>query len=192
MKKLNLVCSTDSLRPVLNYVQYLNGYFIATDCHTLIKSPKAENFDIEGMPDEFYINYKVWAEMVKINPYHFEITGNLIKCVGKKGEYFAPFMTVETFIDKVGKYFDTSAVLGDTLMELSEVIPAPHIGINTKLIKQLSDAMGAEILCYFIRANDKPIKVVSIDADNKTIGLIMPIYIPDADNFRNKFIESLK
>lgn len=58
--KLNYLCSTDSLRPSMNYIQFNdNGYIYATDGHVLIKTTMHNVFGTEfNALKNLWINYK--------------------------------------------------------------------------------------------------------------------------------------
>lgn len=166
LKKLNLVCGSDDLRPVLQYVSFQNGCSICTNAHVLVKrSLKLDGFtdeEIEQMNGKF-IHKDTYKHLLSYDT--VEVIDGAFHCV--KGNVNA----VVSFNDSEGLYPNWLAVIpvGDTI-ELGE------IGISAKnleLIKSIASDM--ETRFKFYGANKAVlIKGSQTGWDEETI-LIMPL-----------------
>lgn len=167
-KKLNLVCGTDELRPILMYVAFQNGCAICTNAHVLVKrSLKLDNFtdeEIEQMNGKF-VHSDTYKELMRYD--HIEVVDGAFQCT--KGEVNA---TIQ-FNTPPTEYPNWLSVIpvGDTV-ELGEV----GIGAqNLKLVQSLASDSNTRFKFY---GPSKPILIKGSETgwDEEMI-LIMPLMI---------------
>lgn len=180
MKKVHVFAGNDELRPAMNYVQFKKGYFYATDAHIAGKFRADAVFELEGMPDEFYIHSKDFKAMAAVNPLGFELKDGIISVFGKKSNFLCPFLTAEQFTYKIGRYPDIDFVLESA----GSVLTAGHIPNATysaKLISRVSEGLGSDTITFYFGENNlKAAFVLSNDLDESVcLAIIMPVYVPD-------------
>jgi hypothetical protein len=174
MKALNLITSKDSLRPQLQYIQLLDSFFNATDCHVLLKVPANEvmNEEILGqLPKEAYFSSNDWKNSKIEKSAYLKLNGSLIECLDRKFNTlgFLPFLTQEEFWSKAGKFPSFDQVIPND--ENKEEIL--NISINPELLNNLYCANGKDTLqlTFFGKGRGAKIKF----KDSSAIGLIMPV-----------------
>ena len=180
MKKVHVFASNDELRPAMNYVQFKNGYFYATDAHIAGKFRADAVFQLEGMPEEFYILAKDFKAMTAVNPLGFELKDGIINVFGKKSNFLCPFLTRDQFTQKVGRYPDIDFVLESAGSNL-KAGHIPNATYSAKLISRVSDGLGSDTISFYLGENNlKPAFVLSNDlSESVCLAIIMPVYVPD-------------
>lgn len=180
MKKVHIFAGNDCLRPAQTYVMFKNGYFYATDSHIAGKFRADAVFEIEGMPDEFYILAKDFKSMCGVNPLGFELRDGVISVIGKKSNFLCPFLTAEQFANKVGRFPDIDWVL-ESRGSVLEAGHIPNATYSAKLISRVSEGLGSDtITFYFGETNTKAAFVLSNDlSESVCLAIIMPVFVPD-------------
>lgn len=175
MKKVHVFAGNDELRPAMNYVQFKNGYFYATDAHIAGKFRADAVFELEGMPNEFYILAKDFKSMVSVNPLGFELKDGIISVLGKKSNFLCPFLTADQFTNKVGRYPDVDSVLPSVDRLTGSVT---NFALNAKLVSRIAEGFGVESLLFMVRDNQPAgIYVTPISSEGVNMfALIMPLY----------------
>lgn len=173
MKKVHLFCGNDDLRPAQKYVKFKDGYFYATDSHIAGKFAACEVFEVEGMPDEFYIESGHFKTLAALKPYAVNLkdSGTFIS-MGKKGTFLCPFLTAEQFDNRVGRYPDIDYVLN------SSNFGGCHnkVTLNPRLINRIAEALESESLTFlFDEQNNRCLNVVDCRNVTRAICVIMPI-----------------
>lgn len=179
MKKVHVFAGNDELRPAFNYVQFKNGYFYATDAHIAGKFCADVVFDIEGMPDEFYILAKDFKSMCAVNPLGFELRDGVISVIGKKSNFLCPFLTAEQFANKVGRFPDVDSIL-PSVDRLTGTVT--NFAFNAKLVSRIAEGFGVESLLFMSRDNQPAgFYVTPIQSESLNMfALIMPLYFNDS------------
>lgn len=175
MKKVHVFAGNDELRPAMNYVQFKNGHFYATDAHIAGKFRADAVFEIEGMPDEFYILAKDFKAMAAVNPLGFELRDGVISVIGKKSNFLCPFLNAEQFTNKVGRFPDVDSVL-PSVDRLTGTVT--NFAFNAKLVSRIAEGFGVESLLFMVRENQPAgIYVTPIQSESLNMfALIMPLY----------------
>lgn len=179
MKKVHVFAGNDELRPAMNYVQFKNGYFYATDAHIAGKFRSDAVFELEGMPDEFYILAKDFKSMCAVNPLGFELRDGVISVIGKKSNFLCPFLNAEQFINNVGRFPDVDSVL-PSVDRLTGTVTS--FAFNAKLVSRIAEGFGVESLLFMVRDNQPAgIYVTPIQSESLNMfALIMPLYFNDS------------
>jgi hypothetical protein len=178
MKKLNLVTSTDSLRPALQHIQVINGHVFATNCHILVKIPVHEVFgpDLIQPDEELYFSGEQWKRQNFAKAIRIIREGNTFKAFDKKGVLIGitEAMTVEIFTNNVGRFPDCERVIPTT--ELDNI---NKIGFNHKLYSDIVECFNLETPIFYMefRGERKAIIVRNGPGHTEGFGLIMPIAI---------------
>lgn len=180
MKKVHVFAGNDCLRPAQTYVMFRNGYFYATDLHIAGKFRADAVFEIEGMPDEFYIEAKHFKAMFSVNPIGYELREGVIYAMGKKGNYLCPFLTADQFSNKVGRFPDIDYVLESAGSKLTAGY-IPNATYSAKLIGRISEGLGSDTLTfYFGETNMKAAFILSNELDQSVcLAIIMPVFVPE-------------
>lgn len=187
MKKLHTLCSNDTLRPVMQYLEISNGFVYGTDAHILAKIPQNEVFGVNLFPidKKFYIEGKQWKAQKLFNAYvfkpieNFEVSGMLM-AFDKYGKTLGicQFFTQTDFEAKIGRYPDCERVL-----YASDVMPEniTQIGFNPDLFARLTEALEDKMrtfkLSFFGQNRAILVEHTAPDEFTKGIGVIMPIKI---------------
>lgn len=174
MKSLHLITSKDSLRPQLHYIQLLDNYFNATDCHVLLKVPAIEIMNseiLEQLPKEAYFSSNDWKNSKIDKSAFLKINGNLIECMDRKFNTlgFLPFLNQDEFYSKAGKFPSFDQVIPDDDKK-EEIL---NISINPDLLHNLYCANGKDTLQLTFFGSGRGAKVKF--KDSNAIGLIMPV-----------------
>jgi hypothetical protein len=187
MKKLHTLCSNDTLRPAMHYLEISNGYVYGTDAHILAKIPQNEVFGVNLFPTDkkFYIEGKQWKTQKLFNAYvfapieNFEVSGMLM-AFDKYGKTLGicQFFTQSEFEAKIGRYPNCEQVLYS-----SDVMPEniTQIGFNPDLYQRLAEALEDKMRTFKLSffGQNRAILVQHTAPDNYTkgIGIMMPIKI---------------
>lgn len=168
--KLNLACSNDGLRTVLQYISFDDGYAVATDAHILVKqSLKEHGFtkdEITIMNGKF-LHKDAFVEIFRYDYVSVDINGftcikGLVKCIIGFSE-----------ID--GKY----PIYGKIFENLKEEVLS-DIGIDLNLLKKISQITisCSKKMKFTFHGTNKGILISPTGADSvsETI-LLMPIQI---------------
>jgi len=169
-KKLHLVCGTDDLRPVLQYIKFEEGCSICTNAHVLVKRSLAlddfnddEVLEMEGK----FIHADLYKEILRYDI--VEIKDGKIIC--SKDNVKAVF----EFSECDSNYPNWKAVIpNDSLIECDE------IGIAAKNLKLVHSVSSDDNTRFKFYGKNKAIliKGSSTTWDEETI-LIMPIMLAD-------------
>jgi hypothetical protein len=180
MKKVHVFAGNDCLRPAQTYVMFKNGYFYATDSHIAGKFRTDAVFEIEGMPDEFYILAKDFKAMAAVNPLAFELRDGVIGVIGKKSNFLCPFLDAKQFENKVGRFPDIDGVL-ESAGSVLKAGYIPNASYSAKLIGRISEGLGSDTLTfYFGETNMKAAFVLSNELDKSvSLAIIMPVFVPE-------------
>ena len=174
MKPLHLIASKNEFRPALHYIQLLDGYFNVTDCHTLLKVPQFEILPdsiINEIPKECYFLASDWKNSKIDKSSYFKINNNLIECMDNKFKTlgFLPFLDVNEFIQKVGKFPDINCVIPKD--EFAEQMV--NFSLNPELLNNIYNANGKDPIQLTFFGKNRAAKIKFKESDS--IGLIMPM-----------------
>lgn len=157
-RKLNLACSTNDLRYIIQHIYFDEGYAVATDAHVLVKqSLREHNFtkeEIEIMNGKF-IHKDAFIEILR---YDFVmVTEEGFSCVCKKNIV----KTLISFSDVEGKYPNYKDLF-DNLKKLEDV---DFIGMNGNLIKKINEISLSTMKTYKFSffGKNKSIKINATD-----------------------------
>jgi len=110
-----------------------------------------------------------------------------------EGEFYSPKQNYPLINDKSGKNlleFVPSVDVKGKYPDIDSIIPKKEdiiytIGIDAKMLYDLSKLIGSQKLKIGIVRADKAILVSPIDKSNSSIGVIMPLASRDYDNYGN-------
>lgn len=176
--KLELVCSPDELRPLMNHVLVTKENIVATDAHILIVHRTASLFDkefIRDMPDQFLIHKLNWKDIA---------TGDVHKCsyIPIRHLILTKFNTGKELYSPV---HPSNELDGRIYPDWEKVIPNKpvklnSIGINLALIERLRKAL---ILDYersecslTFHGTEKAIIIQAHQSDS--FAVLMPVMMP--------------
>ena len=178
MKKLNLVTSTDSLRPALQYIQVINGHVFATNCHILVKIPVHEVFgsDIILPNEELYFSGEQWKRQNIAKAIRIVRENNTFRAFDKKGVLIGIIESIdaENFRSSVGRFPDCEIVI-----PTSELDNINRISFNHKLYNDIVECFNLETPIFHMefRGERKAIIVRNSPKHTEGFGLLMPLAI---------------
>lgn len=180
--QLNLACSKDQLRPVMNHVLVTKEFCVATDAHVLAYFPTESIFDddfIKEFPmDSFLIHSEDWAKFKSAALIAWKKGAtNIIEIFHSKKRNV--LIEVETE-EKIGKYPAWKAVVP----ALNDLVPSElsQIGMNAEIMATAQKIIGPGfgLKCTFYAVN-RAIEVQSINAVEFPDGraIVMPVMLKD-------------
>jgi len=178
MKKLNLVTSTDSLRPALQHIQVINGHVFATNCHILVKIPVHEVFgpDLIQPNEELYFSGEQWKRQNIAKAIRIVRENNIFKAFDKKGVLIGIIEAIdsEKFCSSVGRFPDCEMVI-----PTSELDNINRISFNHKLYNDIVECFNLETPLFHMefRGERKAIIVKNNNKQTEGFGLLMPMAI---------------
>lgn len=177
MKNLNLIIDSklNQNHPALNYIQYKDGYFNATNKHILLRIPASEIFQddiIEILPDECYFDYTNWSDCKMSKMGYSSFKNGMIEISDSKANNlgYLKIISKENFIN-IGIYPDILAVIP----EIGNAKDVVNIGFNPELLNKLYSVMNKARIKLTFFGGRKGILVEF--NESKAIGLLMPIMI---------------
>lgn len=179
MKKLNLIVSSDALRPALNYIQVINGHCYATNCHALVKIPNSEVFgpDIILPNEEMYFSGDQWKKQNFGKAIRIIRETNIFKAYDRKGVLIGMIESIDgiKFKNEVGRFPDCEQVVPTNELDNINKISFSHkyyfdiiecFNLETPLFHM---EFRGETRCIIIKTN--------IHEESEGFGLLMPIAI---------------
>ena len=171
--RLDLLCSKDELRPVMNYVKVTKDWCEATDAHigARVRTSIVLGDDfIERIPEEgILIHREDWKRITQANHIVWKSKDVIRLIFNKKRDVL---IEVE-YESEVGKYVNLEAVIPQ-----GEQVEVKQIGVNPKLLDTLGKALGVEwALKLMFFGQNQAIKVCPISAENESDyqAVIMPV-----------------
>lgn len=169
--KIWKVCSTDNERPSLSYVQFRNGYALASDAHMAVRVPLELLADVSE------------EEIAKLNGR--EIRGKMLEDVSKNGNIVVEDDALICTQNGVATRYklrqdgeDGNVPNIEALFEREIAKASAAVGeivVNPEYIKRLSDAMGICKGMYMsMRFNGATCAILCTCKDTGIIGLLMP------------------
>jgi hypothetical protein len=178
MKKLNLVTSTDSLRPALQYIQVINGHVFATNCHILVKIPVNEVFgsDVILPNEELYFSGEQLKRQNIAKAIRIVRENNTFRAFDKKGVLIGIIEAIdaEKFRSSVGRFPDCEVVI-----PTNELDNINRISFNHKLYNDIVECFNLESPIFHMefRGERKAIIVKNSPGHTEGFGLLMPLAI---------------
>lgn len=178
MKKFNLVCTNDDLRPTMGHVKITPDYIVATDGHMLMWDKPENNFDedfCKAIPKEgFLIHAEDYKRFDKATVIKFRDK----RLIEIHYQYKRKALIETEHEGSIGNYPTWQRVIP----ELKNSTALSEIGINGILYHTIVKAMDASIVnlkLVFIGA-DKAICIKEHNIDFKETGaIIMPYNVKD-------------
>lgn len=177
---LHYACSNDDLRPAMCCVYFTKGYAYATNAHVVVRqSLKWMDFSDEQIKtlEGKFLTANAFAEVYKAK-WIFEITGQGIECISKKGVRYiikfddpgAKYPDVEEVLSQqLGKEMTGAAKFGFSKSVLNTIFKAAYFDSTGNAYWRLNNANSAAIL----RAQDTTL-------DEQLI-MVMPILVNEND-----------
>lgn len=166
-------CSTDELRPAMNYIFIDEGNMIATDGQILVKIPLSLGGLIGDVSQlhGWLIHKNQYTEMLRYDILRVTGPGEI---TGIKGSKFATFRTVFR-LNADMKFVDYKHVLG------FEPESIPKIGVNAKLLAKLISCFEGIDLIGFKMEFQGPSRAIHFHStgQDKSFGLLMPYMLSD-------------
>jgi hypothetical protein len=176
--KLHLATSKDKLRPVMQSILVTKENIVATDAHIMAVVPTALVFNeasIECLPDNgLLIDAQIWKAIYSAESITVYLDGDAYKIAGHFNNKPSAEFRAETN-GSIGNFPNWYQVIPTE----DKREPMPAIGINAKLLMNLSDAIDASNgLKLETNGSQKGIIAKPIGLDTgEPYGLIMPIKI---------------
>ena len=175
--KLHKIIEFNELRPALNHVYIKDGFAVVTDSHILIKVPLSLIFSNEKedlvLPNMF-ISQSDWAKIFgkKFQQYQFQYKNEYL--IVHPHRELSDKIIIKPILEKDADFrpVDYDAVLPkDKDGEAVE-----DIGINVKMLNNISIATGIERFRLKFNGKDRAIFIIPVDTDYQNIKIIlMPI-----------------
>jgi hypothetical protein len=169
--KMHIVAkNSGSMRSVLEYIYFNNGFMYATNSHVLVKNKISECSDFSeeqiAILNDKYIHKDDYKKLLNEDIIIIEQDGFLVRCAGgRKTKYY--------FSTDCGKFPNANVLFTKKIGE-----PVVKIGINPTLLLKLSQALHYENkLALFFNTENHGIIVRDIELSNESVGLIMPVLI---------------
>lgn len=179
LPQLDLSCSKDELRPIMNYVKIDKEFAVSTDAHVLSVFKTVDIFEdefVESLPDyPILIHREDWAKLKNCTALTLKISENskvLEVKINKKRD-----VLIKVEIEKeVAKYPLWQNIIPNE--SNTKKIPLSEIGLNANLLavaqKILDVSVGLKLEFF---AQKKAILCKSINPAIKGYCLLMPISI---------------
>ncbi len=163
-KPLDLVCSKDLLRPVMNHIYFDDGKSVCTDAHILlIRDLKLDGFtdeEIQVMNGKL-LHKEVFKEIFRYNDVH--IIDGKFHCT--KGNVKAVF----EFSSCTDKYPNYQAVINKTFDTVGK------IKLNLNYLSILKKVAENPSLLFNFSGENKAVLATSVDDFNEETILLIPI-----------------
>lgn len=131
-------CSNDKMRPALSYIQFRDGYALASDSHIAVRIPLEYLADVSeeevAKLNGKEISGKVFAELAKIGMIKVEDDAVVCAKFGSDTRYYLRKQGEDGNMPDINGLFDREAN--------KEAIPAGDVMLNPANLKRLSSAMG--------------------------------------------------
>lgn len=167
-KPLDLVCSKDKLRPVINHIYFDDGKSVCSDTLTLlIRDLKLDFFtdeEIQQMNGKF-LHYEVFKEIFRYN--EVRIIDGKIECLKNQVKSVFEFSKCEN------PYPNYKAVFPEKFK------PTEQIKLSLKRLSVIKKISENENLVFKFSGHNKPVTLTSTDNLIKETILIMPISMSD-------------
>lgn len=166
-------CSTDELRPAMQYILIDGGFMIATDGHMLVEIP-LDISDVMGdlsLLNGWMIHKNQYVEIIRYDSVQVSGPGELT-C--KKWAMGCSFTAVFKLSQEY-RFPDYRAVLN------FDPQPVSKIGVNAKLLPRLISCFeGIEDLIAFRMEFQKPSSAIHFRStgEDNSFGLLMPYQLP--------------
>jgi len=165
--KMHLCCGDDSLRPVMSYISFKNGFAYATDAWVMVKNALNEISDftedeIKAMDGKF-VHKKTYALLLKENI--FSVSESGFECYTDGEKKVIPFAVLE------GRF-----PICDSVLPSGEQVPIDRIGIDPTYLEILNKSLPGTIgvsLNFFGELNGVLVRPLSRET-SKCVGIIMP------------------
>jgi hypothetical protein len=163
-------CSTDRLRPIMNYIYFHKGNMVATDGHILVKIPLSlsgfEQYseDLEG----YLVHPKQYREIIK-HPV-IKISKGMITCVSE--EYSVDYKLKTAYEIEGNGYPEYENVIGYKSADIN------RIGIDANKFNQISKCFhhgGALRMRFQERAGIH----ITPSAEDGQFGVLMPYILSE-------------
>lgn len=140
--RLDLICGTDDLRPIFNYVKVDAKECVCTDAHVLAVIPTENIFSkdfIKTLGERTILIHSIdWKQLKPKQLIYWESENMIgIEPLNNKRPIFIKVETQEN----VGKYPNWEAVV-PSLNDSYKISPINAIGVNTELLAKLQKALG--------------------------------------------------
>lgn len=182
-KPLCNIPSTDNLRKSLTYVQFKDGYAVATDAHVLVKIHLSlygfDDASISQLPEEFYMSAESMKLLYKYrNKTQIWSSDKVVTLDGSGNDLF----TVDYITKPDFKFPEYEKIIEEEREPTNEV----RFGMNPMLLKRVIDAMvsgynGHNHYNFFSIELDSPTKPIFVrrigDEKNLQLGVVMPLMI---------------
>ena len=171
--QMHLACATDPFRPATQHIWFRGGFAYATDTHILVRNRIEEISNLTGpeidLLDGKAIHADVYREILKYNT--ITVTDDGIECTHanfKAFYYFAGGMNMPSF----------EKITQDSI--LRPHVPQSRISFDMQLMQQLHKALYKSEQCIAtFKGTGRAIVFESRDPHISSVGLIMPIYLPE-------------
>ena len=165
-------CSNDKMRPALSYIQFRDGYALASDAHIAVRVPLSYLADVSN--DELEklngkeISGKAFSELAKIGIATVE--DDAIVCTKSN-------VDTRYYFRKQGEGGNMPGIQGLFDREVNkEAVPVSNIMLNPANIKRLSSAMGISgKVGIRMRFGGEGKAIFCTGETNEIQGIIMPM-----------------
>ena len=167
--KLNLITSTDKLRPIFHFVKITKSQMFATNGHAAGVIPTNSLFDddfIEDIPEDgILVHSEDFFKITQGLTFQWKVAGEIIKIINKNKRDV--LIEVETE-EKQGKFPDVlrCVPINPTSTQI--------IGIDFSIAKLLQDALGFQSSKVEFFENGI-MQITSPLKENQNFGILMPI-----------------
>lgn len=167
-------CANDSVRPVMEYILFKDGFAYASDAHVLVRVPLEEctTFEEEqrALLDDCLIHKSILKYIVGFDIVLVEKNDDGTVCLKvREGEN-----TITVELGKNGddlKYPNAEEILKGS----KDRTPIQKIGFNPKFIASLTAALGTDRLKFEFASERSAVLVRPISEKSNAVGVIMPI-----------------
>lgn len=172
--KMNLACSNDELRPVMNQIYFKDGFAYASDGHILVKNKIKECSSINDeqiqILDNKYLHKDHYRDILKYDIIEISEEGIEAKKVNGGEKAFFYFSNAEEY-----KYPGAENLLQNIINKPN--LDTNNVGLDLKLMDRLRKSLFDSDTCKFRFKGDNLNLNVILESlgENMSMGLIMPV-----------------
>ena len=165
----------DNFRPSMEMVHFKDGCAYASESHILVKVPLCVctnlNEEFWGRLEGFSVNGKVLKFIYGFDEIFVDKNEENDTC------HIVGTMGGSEFRIQLQRTGDVGAPNFDSVLKQdNEKVPVGSIGLNTKRLSDLANALGTEVTELNFCSSNKPTRIETADG---AIGMIVPVMIAD-------------
>ena len=195
--KLHLCCAEDMIRPVMEYVHFINGYAYATNAHVMVRAKIADISDFTEEEIAMLNNKSIHGHLFRqlIQRRRVEVTPDGFVWNDDSGDISQTFKfhkitedrCVQLFKNDTLKIPNFDAIIDNDFEANTQ--PTPAIGIRFDLLEAISRAMNTDKLAFFFKGDNKAIHVrplidIREHRNEDIVRIVMPMLLDNMKEYQ--------